>query len=97
MTHDTKSAFEPGGCIVPEGQVCGTATSSSLGRTIVKRDSNNLGILNYKWLSDEALVRSFVETQDEGAFGEIVEQHGDRIYRIALRITGNPGDAEDVL
>jgi RNA polymerase sigma-70 factor (ECF subfamily) len=97
MAHDTKSAFESGGCIVPGGHACGSATISSLGRTIVKRDSNNLGILNHKGLSDEALVRSFVETQDEGAFGEIVERHGDRIYRLALRITGNPGDAEDVL
>ena len=97
MARDTISVFESGGCIVPGGHACGSATSSGLGRTIVKRDSSNLGILNHKGLSDEALVRSFVETQDEGAFSEIVDRHGDRIYRLALRITGNPGYAEDIM
>ncbi len=97
MAHDTTGVFESGGCIVPNGHACGSVTSSSLGRTIVKRDSNNLGILNHKGLSDEVLVRSFVETKDEGAFSEIVERYGDRIYRLGLRITGNPGYAEDIM
>lgn len=61
------------------------------------RYSNSNGILNHKELSDEELVRVFVETQDEEAFSEIVNRYGDKIYRIALRITHNPSDAEDVL
>ncbi len=59
--------------------------------------SNSNGILNHKELSDEELVRVFIETQDEDAFSEIVNRYGDKIYRIALRITHNPNDAEEVL
>src|SRR5713101_5049342 len=33
----------------------------------------------------------------EEAFKEIVNRYGDKIYRLALRITRNPSDAEDVL
>src|ERR1700739_3555613 len=58
---------------------------------------NNNGILNHKRLTDEELVRVFVEDQDEKAFNEIVDRYGDKIYRTALRITHNPSDAEDVL
>ncbi len=59
--------------------------------------SKDNAILNLKDLPDEELVRYFVETQDEEAFSEIVNRYGDKIYRIALRITNNPSDAEDVL
>jgi RNA polymerase sigma-70 factor (ECF subfamily) len=59
--------------------------------------SNGNRILNHKELSDEELVRSFLETQDEESFNEIVNRYGDKIYRLALRITHNPTDAEDVL
>ncbi len=58
---------------------------------------NNKGILNHKELSDEELVRSFVEAQDREAFDELVNRYADKIYRLALRITHNPSDAEDVV
>ncbi len=57
----------------------------------------NNRILDHKALSDTVLVRSFVGTQDEEAFNEIVNRYGDKIYGLALRITHNPSDAEDVL
>jgi RNA polymerase sigma-70 factor (ECF subfamily) len=63
----------------------------------VGRQPNNKEILNHRELSDEELIRSFVESHDEEAFNEIVGRYGDRIYRLALRITHNPTDAEDVL
>jgi RNA polymerase sigma-70 factor (ECF subfamily) len=63
----------------------------------VRRHSSGNGILNHKELSDEKLVRSFVETHNEEAFNEIVNRYGDKVYRTALRITHNPSDAEDVL
>src|ERR1700741_1895032 len=67
--------------------------------TIVERLAiqNNNGILNHRKLTDEELIRVFVEDQDEEAFNEIVDRYGDKIYRTALRITHNPSDAEDVL
>jgi RNA polymerase sigma-70 factor (ECF subfamily) len=66
------------------------------GSSVGKYSSSN-GILDHKELSDEILVRNFVESQDEGAFNEIVNRYEDKIYRLALRITRNPSDAEDVL
>jgi len=54
-------------------------------------------ILDFKNLTDKKLVRSFVESQNEGAFNEIVRRYADKIYRTALRITRNPITAEDVL
>jgi hypothetical protein len=50
----------------------------------VGKYSNYNGILKHKELSDEVMVRYFVETQDEEAFSEIVNRYGDKIYRIAL-------------
>ena len=69
-----------------------TITDSS-----VRGHSNGNGILNHKGLSDEELVRNFVENQYEEAFNELVNRYADKIYRLALRITHNPSDAEDVL
>lgn len=57
---------------------------------------DNDRILDFKNLTDKKLVRSFVESQDEGAFNEIVRRYADKIYRTALRITRNPSAAEDV-
>jgi RNA polymerase sigma-70 factor (ECF subfamily) len=73
--------------------VKGNSVVDSSGR----RHLHSNGIIDHKESSDEELVRSFVETQDEGAFNEIVNRYGNKIYRTALRITRNPGDAEDVL
>lgn len=58
---------------------------------------NDNGVSTQKELSDEELVRSFVETQDEEIFNELVNRYGDKIYRIALRITRNHSNAEEVL
>jgi RNA polymerase sigma-70 factor (ECF subfamily) len=43
-----------------------------------------------------SLVRR-AQRGDRGAFDEIVRLHTDRVYAVALRITRNPSDAEDVL
>ncbi len=34
---------------------------------------------------------------DEEAFGELVRAHADRAYAIALRMTGDPHDAQDIV
>ena len=55
------------------------------------------GLKSYNELSDEELVKIFVQTKDESAFNELVSRYGDRIFRLALRITHDPNDAEEVL
>lgn len=51
----------------------------------------------YEILTDEELVRAFLLDQDEEAFNEIVSRYTDKIYRLTLKITRNPSDAEEVL
>ena len=51
----------------------------------------------YKCFSDEELVEMFVNDNEEGAFNELVDRHGDKIYRTAFRITGDRTSAEEVL
>jgi len=46
--------------------------------------------------SDEQLA-SAAKAGDPHAFEELVERHQERVYRLALRLTGSPADAEDVL
>jgi RNA polymerase sigma-70 factor (ECF subfamily) len=45
---------------------------------------------------DEALVRR-AQRGDRDAFDELVRRHRDRVYAVALRLTGRPADAEDAL
>lgn len=44
---------------------------------------------------DEALVRR-LRREEPGAAESLVAQYGERVYRLAFRITGNPEDAEEV-
>jgi RNA polymerase sigma-70 factor (ECF subfamily) len=48
-------------------------------------------------LFDEELVKLFVDGRDEDAFNELVTRYGDKVYRLAYRITNDPGDAEEIL
>ncbi len=45
-------------------------------------------------VGDEELVRRALQG-NQGAFGELIERHQVRIYRLCLRILGNPDDAHD--
>lgn len=47
-------------------------------------------------LDDAELVVRARDGEDVEAFEELVHRHRDRAYRVALRITRHPGDAEDV-
>ncbi|MEQ9618733.1 MAG: sigma-70 family RNA polymerase sigma factor [Deltaproteobacteria bacterium] len=47
-------------------------------------------------VSDEDLVRMYIETGDEAAFEAIVGRYADKIYGFALRITRDTGSAEEV-
>ncbi len=46
--------------------------------------------------TDEVLA-GLARDGDDGAFEELVNRNQERVYRLALRLTGSPADAEDVL
>lgn len=50
--------------------------------------------------TEDLLERRWVERArlgDEQAFAELVRSHQDQLYRIALRMVGDPGTAQDVV
>ena len=53
--------------------------------------------LSYKELPDEKLASLYVSNRDDYAYNEIVNRYGEKIFRLAMRITKNPESAEEVL
>ncbi|MBE6992168.1 MAG: sigma-70 family RNA polymerase sigma factor [Ruminococcaceae bacterium] len=47
-------------------------------------------------MADERKLVRLAKKGDTDAFEQLVEMHSDRIYSIALRMVGNPTDAEDL-
>lgn len=47
-------------------------------------------------VSDEALVEA-ARSGDEGAFNALVRRYQEKVYGLALRLSGNPSDAEEIL
>lgn len=47
-------------------------------------------------MADERKLVRLAQKGDTDAFEQLVEMHSDRIYSIALRMVGNPTDAEDL-
>jgi RNA polymerase sigma-70 factor (ECF subfamily) len=45
----------------------------------------------------DELLFSMTFTTPRAGFGELYERHYEAVFRAALRVTGNPADAEDVL
>jgi RNA polymerase sigma-70 factor (ECF subfamily) len=52
--------------------------------------------MDYSKISDLALVEK-IRDRDQEAFAEIVSRYENRCYRLALKLTGNEMDAEEVL
>ena len=46
--------------------------------------------------NDMELVRGYARQNSEAAFAELVRRRINLVYSVAMRFTGNPGDAEDV-
>ena len=46
--------------------------------------------------NDMDLVREFARHNSETAFAELVRRHINLVYSVAIRFTGNTGDAQDV-
>lgn len=59
------------------------------------RDVDHL--IEYHDLADEELVRIFVDDRDEEAFNEIANRYGEKVFRLALRITHSTHIADEVL
>lgn len=53
--------------------------------------------VNYGEIGDELLASLFVNNHDDNAFSEIVDRYGDKIFRLALRITRSEESAEEIL
>jgi RNA polymerase sigma-70 factor, ECF subfamily len=53
--------------------------------------------LNHHGMPDEELVRMYVEGRDEDAFNEIANRYGEKVFRLALRITHSAHIADEVL
>ena len=49
-----------------------------------------------KAVPDESLV-SRAQSDDDRAFGELIERYETKVYSLALKMLRNPEDAEDVL
>ena len=49
-----------------------------------------------KAVPDESLVRR-AQSDDDRAFGELIERYETKVYSLALKMLRNPEDAEDVL
>src|SRR5437588_11606208 len=48
------------------------------------------------YANDMELVRQFTRDNSEAAFAELVRRHINLVYSVALRCTGQDGDAQDV-
>lgn len=48
-------------------------------------------------LNEETLNLEALRKKDKHVFAQLVDQNSDHIYRLALRLTGNSQDAEDVV
>ena len=58
--------------------------------------SYGVGFMPLSELSDEGLVRLIVDG-DEESFNELIRRYTGKIYNLAMRITNNHNDAEDVV
>src|ERR1039458_5809951 len=47
-------------------------------------------------LDDTALLREYVERDSEEALAALVTRHVNKVYSVALRLTGNPHSAEEI-
>ncbi|MDA2920047.1 sigma-70 family RNA polymerase sigma factor [Desulfobacterota bacterium AH_259_B03_O07] len=65
--------------------------------SFAKEYSEGITSLNYNEVSDEVLIRLYLKNEDEWAFNEIVNRYGEKIHRLAFRITHNTRNADDVL
>lgn len=74
--------------------VCGGAPPDTDGP---RKSTGDLIALNYETVSDEVLVELYIKNRDPHAFTQIIQRHRDTILGFAIKMTGNPSDAEDIV
>src|SRR4030095_9069163 len=62
----------------------------------IESPSSGWGVTRKAIDQDAALVER-LRREDAGAVEALVRAYGDRVYRLAMRITGNASDAEEVV
>lgn len=72
-------------------------TESYIAEPLAQEYSEDIAGLNYNDLSDELLVKLYLEKEDEWAFNEIVNRYGEKVHRLAYRITNHVRYADDLL
>ena len=48
-------------------------------------------------LRDDELVRNIISSKDEASFGELINRYSEKVHNLALRITRNPEDTEEIM
>ncbi len=48
-------------------------------------------------ISDMDLINKFVKEQDEASFSEIITRYSEKVHNLAMRITRNPEDTEEIM
>jgi len=65
--------------------------------TLISNFNLDIKELEYIDIPDEKLASLYVNNKDDYAFNELVSRYGDKIFRLAMRITKSPQIAEEVL
>ena len=72
-------------------------TETYIAESLARDYLEDIKELNYDDLSDELLAKLYLEEEDEMAFNEIVNRYGEKIHRLAYRITNHVRYADDLL
>ena len=71
---------------------------TEMARTHLMNDGAEMAsVLPRKELDLDAALVEHLRRRDAGAAETLVDTYGDRVYRLAIRITGNASDAEEVV
>ena len=73
------------------------STESFVAESSAQDYSEDIAGLNCNDLSDELLIKLYLEKEDEWAFNEIVNRYGEKIHRLAYGSTNNVRHADDLL
>lgn len=71
--------------------------TESRSNNVARQFQDDSTLFEHHDLPDEELVRMFVDERDEGAFNEIANRYGEKVFRLALRITHSTHIADEVL